>query len=90
MFLEVVARRQATRETDGRGVTAGRGAINDRTARIGQAEQSCHLVVGFTRGVVDGGAQFLDVAGQVADVQQGGVASGYQQGQGGHREGTVV
>ena len=62
------------------GIAAGRRPVDLRPAGIRQPEQPGDLVEGLPRGVVDGLAEQLDVVGEVADEQQGGVTAGDEQG----------
>ncbi len=55
--------------------------VDVRAARERQPEQPGHLVERLAGGVVDGGAERGDRAGQVGHVEQAGVAAGHQQGQ---------
>ena len=61
------------------GVAAARQPVDGRAARVAQAQEPGHLVVGFAGGVVDRGAEQLDVVGDAADPQDLGVAAGDQQ-----------
>ena len=49
------------------------------STRIAEAEQPGDLVVGLTRGVVDGAAEFDDRLAKRSHVQQVGVPAGHQQ-----------
>ena len=55
-----------------------------------QPEQARHLVEGLAGGVVDGRAERLDVGGDVADLEQAGVAAADQQGQAGVGQRAVL
>ena len=76
--IGVGAAEHRPREGEPFGVAAAGGALDLRSAGIGQAEHLCHLVEGFAHGVVDGGAE-PDI---VADADHGddlGVAAGGQE-----------
>ena len=70
---------EAAREPDGFGVAGARELVDGRTARIAQAQEPRHLVIRFAGGVVDRGAEQLDVVRDAADPQDLGVAAGHQQ-----------
>ncbi len=81
---------EPSREADrGRIATRGR-AIDLRPARVGQPQQSRHLVEGLAGGIVDRLAEKLDVAHQIAHEQQRGVTAGDQQSDRRQLEGLVA
>ena len=70
---------QAAREVDVDTVAVAGGPVDVGAARERQAEQPGHLVERLTRRVVDRRAERVDVAGDVGDAQQAGVATAHQQ-----------
>ena len=77
--LEVASRGQTAREVDGDLVAVAGGAVDVGAAGERQPEQPRHLVERLAGRVVDRRPERLDVAGDVRDPQQTGVAAGHQQ-----------
>ena len=67
--------RQAAGEHEGVAVALCGGAVNRRAARVVQAEQAGNLVVGFACGIVQGCAEQTHIGGNVAHLQDFGVAT---------------
>ena len=68
---------------DGGRVAARRGAVDLRSAGVGQSENPGDLVEGLTGGVVEGLAEKLHIAHEIAHEQQRGVSAADQQRDGG-------
>ena len=74
-----LAVRQAAREHEGVAVTLGGGAVNRGAARVVQAEQSSNLIVGLACGIIEGRAEQTHIGGNVAHLQDFGMAARNQQ-----------
>ena len=74
-----LAVRQAAREDEGVAVAISGGAVNCGAARVVQAEQAGDLVVGLACGIVEGRAEQTHIGGNVAHLQDFGMAARNQQ-----------
>lgn len=79
MPLQVPPGGQPAGEGDGARVALPRGEVQAGASGVGQAEHPGDLVVGLPRGVVEGGPDRGDPAGDVLHQQQVGVAAAHQQ-----------
>ena len=71
--------RHTAREGDGVRITGASQVVEHLAARVAQAQQPRHLVVGLARGVVDRAAQLDDRLAERTHMQQVGMSPGHQQ-----------
>ncbi len=79
MLRLILARGQAAREANRLRVAVRCQLVDHRPAGVAQVQNPGHFVVGFAGGVIDGGAQFGDVTGDVTNMEQRGMPTGHQQ-----------
>lgn len=75
----VLTRSQTTREADSVAVALLGEAIDVGTTGVRQAEQAPYLIECLTGGIIKRAAKFLNICGDIAYTQDGGVPTGHHE-----------